>query len=283
MKKGFLIFIISCIVLLLAGVAVLAIGLANGGSLAFNIDYGKGLIKTAEEMSLVEGSVESGEFSNVDIDIDAASIRFVYGSGYSVKYKLYEDKIPDIEVDGNTLKIKSKKKSFNLSFNTTAFSKSDPYIEITVPEGTKLSDVKLNVDYGDVQIDGFEFDSLSINDDAGNAEISDFICGKIDMDLNYGNLDITGSDIEEFTVNADAGNIEVSDTKIDKIDINNDYGDVDISLNAEEADYDIDIEIDFGDLSINGKKYKSEYKTDNGKDKEIKINADSGDVSIEFK
>ena len=265
MKKGFLIFIIICILLLIAGITILVIGLRNGGSLTFNVDYKKGIISSSDSKNLTEGSQKFDEFDSIDINVDAASISFENGTEYKVEYSLPEDDVSSIKVENGTLKISSKMDGFNFSFNSNGITeKNDPYIKITMPEGTSLSVVSLNVDYGEITLGGFDMEKLTIDSDAGN-------------------MNITDSSIGELKIECDAGNVEVSDSKADTIDIKNDYGNIDLALNAEEADYDIDVEIDFGTLSLNGKKLKSDYTVKNGKDKKISISTDAGDVSIDFK
>lgn len=286
MKKGFLAFIIICLLLLAAGITILVIGLKNGGSIIFNIDFTKGIIKTKANETITEGSVDVDEFKNISVDIHAGEVKLVKGSSFNVKYSLYEEDIPDIKVDGGTLKVVSKKKNDFFQVNTGVFTNNDSdklYVEITVPDGTEFGNVTINDSYGKITLDSFVFDTLTIDSDAGDVNFCSVTSEKVEVNVDYGNLEITGSTIDDMTVDCDAGNVEVSDSKIDNIEINNDYGDVDIDLNAEKADYYIDIDVDYGNLSVDGNKYKNSFSENKGKDKSVIINSDAGDVDLQFK
>ncbi len=323
MKKGLHVVLILCFLLFVAGAIILVIGLARGGKMFFTIDYFNHKVNTSGTVKMIEGDKELSEYSSLDIDVNAAEVRVVEGDGYKVKYALYEDNEPTIGVEDKTLKISTSINSNTFSFElfgNNAEENKSPYIEITVPAGTKFEnaeistnagDIKLDgydittlfiesnagsadlsnlsvatlnidVDYGQVDIDDIEADELKIKANAGSADITGLTAESADVDMNCGGLDISSSEIDSLTAKLNLGNAKVDETRIDKVDIDTNAGNVDLKMIGEEADYYIDVDVSAGDFMLNGKKQESNYSANSGKERSIKVESDAGSVSIDF-
>ena len=320
MKKGLAITLITCAVLFILGLILFVIGLNAGGSIGFNIDYKHHKLTTAKDMEMKTGEQEVGAFSNIDITTSAADLTIVEGDSYKVKYKLYENVEPTIGVENDTLKI-SVKDDRGTVLNILTTDDNSPKIEITVPKGTKLFDVSINTDAGDLNIDGFTIATLNIESDAGDfnlknltstsikikadagdLDLADTTTERFEIESNAGDINVTGLTADTVKMDFDAGDIKVLDSEIknykaelsagdmdlknikgDNFEIDADYGDVEVEIIGEEADYNIDIDVSAGDAEINNKDVKNSYSASANTDKSLKINTDAGDVEVSFK
>ncbi|MCR5214171.1 MAG: DUF4097 domain-containing protein [Eubacterium sp.] len=326
MKKGLLLIIGLLISLFLIGGILIIIGLAGGGSLNFSVDYRDKKVEAEKEKSIIQDEIRLDEFDAVDIDVDMAKVRIVNGDSYKVSYRLYDSSKPIVKVNDN--KVLEVKHEINngLQFNIgdlfdSGKGKAEYYVEISLPEGKKLGESSLDVDAGEIVIDGFDFETLSaecnagnidlsnsnmdeltLNVDAGNISISDGTIKKIKIDENAGNVTIDKVEAENAELSIDMGNLDADNFHLDKLiaDINAgnatfkefkftglevmlDAGDLDMDVIGEEADYSFDSEIDAGNLKINGDKKSEKYSTEVNGDGYIKLDIDAGNANISFK
>ena len=301
MKKGIKIFILLMLALFLIGGVLIIVGVANGGSMALNIDHKNKKVYTNSK--LYEGVETPDSIKNIDIHIDVADINIKRGDSYKIEYHFRSYNTPIIKTENDTFIIDTSPSNeiiFNYNFDFSTI-KEDNYINITVPENADLSNTKLNVDVGNINIDSVNNSSLNIDLDTGklnlaNANIDDLVYDlntgdttinsitgtKLSGDIDTGKFDMTNSTINAVTITDNTGNISVSESKVSDININSDTGLINLSLIGEESDYSIKADIDTGSITVNGKKMKDSYQVDAGKNKII-IDSDTGSVNIDFK
>ena len=282
MKKALLVTLIACGVILLAGIAAIVVGVALGGTPSFAYDYKEKKIFTENTQQIYSDDLKVDAFDKIDLVADAATVTIKEGDGYEVSYKLYRKPIIKVEADG-TLSIKPEKEKYKINLFQLGTVTQDPYIEITVPEGTALKNNVLDVDAGGVKIDGINMDKLNLDVDAGNVKISNMNMESVFADIDAGNLDLSSCELDSFEVDVDAGNVDVDDAKINTIKADIDFGNMDISLHGEEADYGMELDCDAGKIKLNDKKVGNNYSCEGNAGKKIEINADAGNVDIEIK
>ena len=282
MKKGLVITLIACGVLLLVGGILFVIGLLSGGKLFFNIDFKNHRIITSSDSEMVGGLVTLDEFNKIDLNVPAAKVKLLKGDSYMIKYEVYDTELIKAEVQDKKLEVRTIKDGNDVTgFNI--INNKEPYVEITVPEGTKFEECKFFTNAGNVNLDDFEIRNLTIEENAGNITLNKITSDSIEIDVNAGNVELTNSETNKLSIEVDAGNIEVSETRADNIDMESSFGSVTLGLIGEEADYGIDADVDAGSLIVNGKNKKNHYKANSDKDKKIEINASAGEVNISFK
>ena len=180
------------------------------------------------------------EFSSIEVNVDAADLDIRYGDTYMVSTNIPKKYQPVINVKDGKLEIQQKK--LNHPINSFKSLKEECSIEITIPTGTKLEDVDIVVDAGDIDIETVKGKSISISADAGD-------------------IDLKNVEFESTTVDADAGDIEAKDSKLGKLKIEADLGDID----ADKTDFDYGkITADMGDISIDGAFNRLEAECDLG-------------------
>ena len=303
MKKGMIITILILVNLFIVGGILIVIGLVMGGSMSFNVDYKRKKVEAEKERSVIQNEVELDEFNALSMDIDAAAFTIVQGDGYKVSYRLLDNEEPSISVskDG-VLEMKRKNDSsmhFELGNLFSSDSKEDDeayYVSITVPEGTSFEDSTIDVDAGEIKIDGFDFKDLKIDNDTGNVvlsnmnaddlvldvdaasiELSDLVCKKLTIDsdagnvtldtvkadvadlvIDYGTLKVNSSELGKLKCDLDAGDSEFADIRVSELEMDVDCGNVKLDIAGEEADYRIEAQIDAGELTVDGQKIKGD-------------------------
>ena len=280
MKKGLVITILSCVALFIIGTLVLLIGIAKGGKVLFNIDYGNHKITTTRNAELSRGTVSVEEFSGMNIELPNGDFRIVEGDEYKVSYAVYCEEAPTIDVLKFSVKSKDNYFSFNLSNEKEEVT---PYVEVTVPTGTILKESEVDIAYGDSKIDGLTLEDATFNLADGDIKFNNIKIDSLEIKSALGDINISDSDIGETDIEASAGNITLTDTRFSKLDINAAYGDVDLDVAGEEADYSLDVDLSFGKFELNGKEKKNRYSQNSDKDKKIDVDIATGDLSISFK
>ena len=265
MKKVKIIVVIFNIFLFIFGSVMLTVGLVNGGTLLFNIDYFKHKVVTSYEAEYVTYEENVDEFKNFKLNIDASKIRFKTGDTYKVEYKTYEDERPEFEVKDGTLIINKDNHPDNrFGINTLNFNKNeDEIIEITVPENAILDNGTIEVNYGNILIDDLTIKALNIDADASNIEFNSVEIADLEIDSDYGDVDVSESRLDDASISVDAGS-------------------VDLKLIGERADYKIDFDIDAGSAQIDGDHVENNFKETNSNNKQLSVEIDAGSVSVEF-
>lgn len=320
MKKALIITVITSTILFFLGGILFTIGIVTGGRASFNIDFNNNKVLTDKNIKMITKEESLSDFKNIKIDADAYNVTIKKGDSFSVNYGAYENAMPEIKVEGDTLNILSKHEKIQLNLLSFSDDIQVPYIIITVPETTDLSECTMKLNAGEINISNQNFEDIDLDTDAGNIILSDITTNgfkilasagnvnisdstisdldvqsnagnivfdeiesdQIKLDIDYGNLEISDSQVKKISVDADAGKIDINDIQSDDITIDADYGSTDLKMIGNEDDYDIEVEVDYGDFSLNGKDQNNKYKANNDKEKKIKINSDAGDVNIRF-
>lgn len=195
-----------------------------------NVDDGKS-IKESKELD---------SFDKIDLDLDVIEIHLEQGDNFSIKYEGSEKLEPKYSVDGGVLKVRCKKR-VTLGFSMVT---SESGITITVPKDTKLSDVDLSVDTGEIEVN----------------------------DCN----------IDKMEVDTDTGSVDIKNTSVNNLNGNVDTGDITVSILGNADSYNYDLKTDTGDVVLNDIESDDGISKDNGSDKNIKLSSDTGDVKLSF-
>ncbi len=284
MKRGSKIVIILSAALVALGIACISIGVAKGG--LHNMSIAGSHLADPDDVKTEKSEVS--HFKSIDAYLTYFDVNIQRGDTYSVEVR-YLDSKPDIEVSGDTLKIKDDKEDHK-SIIVGAGGEDDsvgaeswtPELTITVPEEKLLETVSIKNVMGDTNII--------------NMMIKDF-----KADIVSGDIDLSGSTLQTVSVNDEAGDVEgtgviiSNNVKIDistgdvslqgrllgKAAISSKTGDVELDLNNPETDYSYEMKANAGDLEINGNEYGGAQNRSGGKNT-LKINTAAGDIEVNF-
>jgi DUF4097 and DUF4098 domain-containing protein YvlB len=201
-----------------------------------------------------------GAPSEMSVNFDVGAIYMSYGDEFKVDYTLPENRVPEIKFDNGELKIVQKGNVTD--FGIGNFGNHDVYkIEVTVPTGTKLENVSVEADAGDVKIKDFNGDSIKVDTDAGNLELGSVSFTDVTINADAGNVKIDQCTFNNFESNVDAANIKLFSTTIDDVKIEADAGNVTADKCTIKGGR---ITTDFGNIKLDGDVSNVKTKTDLG-------------------
>ena len=178
------------------------------------------------------------KFSAIRIDGSIMEIRVEEGDRFYFDSTFTRDWLrPKISVENETLVVKQgrHKSGFKGGNNNCR-------VVITVPSGTKFSDIVIDSNVGDIRLRGL------------TAE-------KIDIQTNV-------------------GEVSVRDVSFDKLEVNSNVGEISIAPVYSIDEYSISASTDVGEVRVDGKKYKRNYNASGSTGKRIKLSANVGEVNI---
>lgn len=283
MNKKLTIFLIILFSIIAISLIIFMILLLNGKIKMTKFPFGH---KISDELILNE--TYENKFNDISITAQASDIYIKKSSEENVKVVIYGDKEnTKVDVLENKLLINSKTKScVGFCFNTT-ISK----IEVYLPENYE-NNIKINNNYGDINISKFLKATLDIEEDCGDVNVlgGNFVT----IDNHYGDVIVDEANVVD--IKQSAGDVKVE--KVNDAIIKNKYGDIEIDtvnnyldLTNNCGDIEIDninltknstIKDDLGDIKI-GKTNKIyiDAKTKLG-DVKINDNYKKSDVSLEI-
>lgn len=103
---------------------------------------------------------------------------------------------------------------------------------------------------------------------------------KLNMNMDVGAVELSGFDIKKGSIDTDVGAIEISNVNFNDLDLDSDVGAVSIELVEPIENYDISINSDLGGIVVDGRNVKRRYSQKGDKDKRLRINTDVGGVEV---
>ena len=200
-------------------------------------------------------------FQSLDIKVDLGDVTVVEGDSYGVELSWWGVNYQlNYSNENGKLKVWSSSKS-GISLSTSNVGSE---VTVTVPAGTVLDSLDLNVDLGDAYLDGLR-------------------ARQADLTLSLGNL--TGYEMEvseRTTVKADLGDVSLSGDFRGKIDVEADLGSVELNFAGPGSDYNYDLNLSLGSAQIDGAECSGNHVTGGRGSNTIKVNADLGDIQLNF-
>ena len=217
-------------------------------------------VKTKEAAPELHEGVLDSEFTALRLDVDVAEITVAPGDAFHVEYGLCNE--PEIDTtDDGTLTIREKAQDHwwdGIHFT----QESKPYVNVTVPEGTVLTLVDVNVDVGDVEVSRLELGALHVDADVGNLDCREMaVTGAVQMEVDTGDITFDGSAA--------------------RIDADTDVGSLKFLLPGTAADWAMELETDVGDITVDGIHQGDRYETRGGQ-YQLEAETDTGDVEVAF-
>lgn len=214
----------AAVTLLIAGVACCAVwaGLTiqNGG-----FDWNRVRALRYQETSEDKNLVYSGA-GPLELDIDAAELTIKEGDSWS----LTAGRSTSWGVSGDTLSIWQ-------SSGDGWWWKSDPApITLTVPKGSVIASMDIDVDAGSVTVQGITAaQGITCDVDAGSVQMNDMSAGRLKADCDAGEIVFSGQVTGPVELNCDVGRIDAAlqeGSTVGRISGNVDAGDLDIRVNG---------------------------------------------------
>ncbi|MBO4532872.1 MAG: DUF4097 family beta strand repeat protein [Treponema sp.] len=176
-------------------------------------------------------------FDSVKIDAHVMGVSIERGNRFEISGSYTKAGLkPGITVSGGTLKINQP------DYKSKLVTNGNCKIVITVPFGTQLEAINLDIDVGAVELSGI--------------------------------------DVQNINANTDVGAIAIKNVEFHQLKANSDVGAISVELTQAINEYNIDARSDVGAIQVNGANAKRRYSQQGNTSKTIKIKTDVGGIEI---
>jgi hypothetical protein len=281
----------SALMLVCVGCVLVAIGLSFGGTWrgfpwwpfddeanAWMSDGDSSTIRPVEALS---GSIPSS-VKRIEVELKAAS--FVIKTGPSASYSATELKKDSvrIETDGDTFRVIERDWS-NVFEIGPGFGQQR--VEITLPEGMKFDECRLNLGAGRLIIEQLDTDRFYMESGAGSIDATRVTARNAKLETGAGSIKFSDCSFVDADFETGAGRIEFSGDLTGKSRISTGAGSVELRLSGSADDYRVEYDRGLGSLRIGDETYSGSGNGVVGNrdaDRELKLETGVGSVQVRF-
>lgn len=295
----------GCVV---AGALLFAVGFLNGGKnyvLAADLNQWKGSA-TKEDLTYGLEKTKIDDYSTLNVDLSSLNLQIVSSDddSYYISYTTSDSKEKepvsyDVKNKILTLKEDSDSNSYthiDIGFLTAFLSKDKDFttdenvVTLYVPTDARFQSANINSSFGDILINSSCFESGKISSDDGEIFIKNSTLKDITVSASFGDVKTYDSKIRACNFELSDGDFVAKDSEFTgENSISSSLGDIDIEAKKEQLlTLGFDASTSFGDIEVpdflEGKLHEedadeSSYQR-SGKDGNLKLQADDGDIVI---
>ena len=164
-------------------------------------------------------------FDSIDIDVSSLDIIIRTGDEFGIYVNCKENE-PVIKKEGSRLIIRDKRKSkiFDFNFNFNIFNKSKEFVEIVIPRGKKLLEVRGETDMGKLSLFAISSGALTLEADMGSVEAVGVSTPEAKIKADMGHVAVRDSEIKRFIVKSSTGAVNVNSLEAEFTDISTETG-----------------------------------------------------------
>ena len=164
-------------------------------------------------------------FDSIEIDVSSLDIIIRTGDEFGIYLNCKENE-PIIKKEGNSLIIRDKRKSkiFDFNFNFNIFNKSKEFVEIVIPRGKKLLEVRGETDMGKLSLFAISAGTLALEADMGSVEVVGVSTPEAKIKADMGHVAVRDSEIKRFIVESSTGAVNVNSLEAEFTDISTETG-----------------------------------------------------------
>ena len=297
----------GCVV---AGALLFAVGFLNGGKnyvLAADLNQWKGSA-TKEDSTYGLEKTKIDDYSTLNMDLSSLNLQIVSSDddSYYISYTTSDSKEKepvsyDVKNKILTLKEDSDSNSYthiDIGFLTAFLSKDKDFtmdenvVTLYVPTDARFQSANINSSFGDILINSSCFESGKISSDDGEIFIKNSTLKDVTVSASFGDVKTYDSKIKACNFELSDGDFVAKDSEFTgENSISSSFGDIDIEAKKEQLlTLGFDASTGFGDIEVpdflEGKLHEedvdeSSYQR-NGKDGNLKLQADDGDIVIKL-
>lgn len=297
----------GCVV---AGALLFAVGFLNGGKnyvLAADLNQWKGSA-TKEDSTYGLEKTKIDDYSTLNVDLSSLNLQIVSSDddSYYISYTTSDSKEKepvsyDVKNKILTLKEDSDSNSYthiDIGFLTAFLSKDKDFttdenvVTLYVPTDARFQSANINSSFGDILINSSCFESGKISSDDGEIFIKNSTLKDVTVSASFGDVKTYDSKIKACNFELSDGEFVAKDSEFTgENSISSSFGDIDIEAKKEQLlTLGFDASTGFGDIEVpdflEGKLHEedvdeSSYQR-NGKDGNLKLQADDGDIVIKL-
>jgi len=200
MKGGIIAAIVTGSIILIAGIAVLTIGVVN----------------TISNNRVVINSYDITEsFTDFKVDLSVSNLKFEKSEDSTIKVVCEEREkdFHEVVVKDNALTITNvnNRKWFERLF---MFDFKERVVTVYLPEGN-YGDLKINSQVGNIDIQGnYTFANADVEVTTGNLKFAADVTGNTVLKSTVGNIKVTGLNTASLIMNSTTGNLNMTDINV---------------------------------------------------------------------
>ncbi len=278
--------IIIAILLIVVGLSFVGIGVYKGGKtyIAFD-DLFQSRSRTYEQevSQPLDGDIEP--FENLEIDIEAATIRVIEGDSYSIQLpELNRGKV-SYEVKNNKLIVtqeKYKKVVFGfwgINIPGTPMDRNSGKVTIYVPKHAKLKTLNLVCGAGEIEMERLEVENMRVTMGAGELKMDEVLAGYCKIEGGVGEVEAKRFVADTLDLSAGVGEINIEGEFKGDVTLNGGIGEIKLKAKGAESDFNYKLEKGLGELRLN-RNSVGNLQTNNNADKTITVKSGIGSIQI---
>lgn len=233
---------------------VLALGIistiVNGGVYVLK---GLGLIENELQLSENRNGTYSQEYTgnleSVSINFNAGNLTLQTGNQFKVEGSNISSSLT-AKMEKGELVIEDKNKT---NFLSNIFKPNDvPALIVTIPEGTQLKNLYLELGAGRGEINGIVTEDLTINQGAGEIIATKLKAASGKLEGGAGAVHFSDVNLNNYDVDCGVGLIEIQGIITGEMNINCGVGQTNLDITGNVNDYYITADQGIGPITING-------------------------------
>ena len=231
--------------------------------------------QTTTEIQVEDKTQYSEEFADVEnltMDIAISNLTIIEGTEFKVEGTNLTNTF-SAKQRGNTLHIKEDK------FNLIGMSDIVSNIVITIPKGTKLNKVELEMGAGNAKIDNLVTQQIELDLGAGNIEIESIEAQRAEIQGGAGKITINNAKLANMNLETGVGKFEFAGRLEGNNSVECGVGKVDIALQNSQDDYSIYTQTGLGAIRFNGSDCADKTTYGTGKTR-LRIEGGVGSIDI---
>ena len=164
-------------------------------------------------------------FDSIDINVSSLDIIIRTGDEFGIYLNCKENE-PIIKKEDNKLVIRDKRKSkiFDFNFNFNIFNKSKEFVEIVIPRGKKLLEVRGETDMGKLSLFAISAGTLALEADMGSVEVVGVSTPEAKIKADMGHVAVRDSEIKRLVVKSSTGAVNINSLEAEFTDVSTETG-----------------------------------------------------------
>jgi len=294
MKLVWKIVLIIAVILLILGIALLAVAMVTGGSV-------EGIRNNVALMDY-EQSFAGQEIHTLELEFDAGTLKVLPGEELRVEAKNMIEREFYCVLDNGVLTVSDlwgDSWADSLSRFLT-LQRQNAQITVYLPEGTQLRTAEIDISAGIADFRDVSAEQFVLDMSAGNVRFENLNTHYCEVDMSAGTLDIRGLQAAEVQLDTSAGDMEIEelntavlqlDSTAGSADISgtiSDYCSVDISAGSVELyltgsaeDYTAHLDRTAGSIRYDSHSYTGEARVGKGAGT-MNLECSAGSIDVKF-
>ena len=251
----------------IAGAVLMFSGWASGGKAyaeTYDLNAMSGSAKKEDGISTQE-KIKLDDFDELQADLTIGDLN-ILPSGDDSCYLSW--RIPakngktavEYQVKDGVLNLRETKAvsgytHINIDFMGEVLSSGDESgsgVTLNLPEKKVLKNIDVTMDFGDVQMNGVQAESGSIESDDGDIVLSGCKMQDAKIEADYGDVELKSGTWENGSITLEDGDAKIQNTKLSgDVSVENSYGDIELELGKKDLErLEITAKTDFGEIDV---------------------------------